>query len=313
MKGHIEMKYKIDMQKEDTNEIVKTVHFDAENNEKAVNEYNHIADTLNHQNKGLYFTLSDSEDKTILTSNKAISKYININEMAYKYMPFQIGLPTAKETPSIYIAVDSVPLSEGINRLAEKMADVADVCFIVSSTKENIKQNFDYIRENIPSVKAENILFVADKEKDKTKYVKNHHRNKDDIKTESHAEISILLSSSEKDLNDWSEKGGTAIQLVDERHLRTRGHFVDVNLERAYSSEQRKESIINNACIGVLTEYDNLTEKVISDKDLDVKYEPVVKGQFVPCNSPLDKDDTENELLIDGEEEELEEDFCMEM
>lgn len=306
------MNYKIDMQKEDTNEIVKTVHFDAENNEKAVNEYNRIADTLNQQNKGLYITLSDSEDKTILTSNKAISKYININEMAYKYMPFQIGLPTAKETPSIYIAVDGVPLSEGINRLAEKMADEADVCFIVSSTKDNIKQSFDYIRENIPSVKEENILFVADKEKDKTKFVKNHHRNKDDIKTESHAEISILLSSSEKDLKDWSGKGGIAIQLVDENHPKTQNTYVDVNLENQFSKE-RKENIINSGCIGVLTEYDNLMEKVIRDKDLDVKYEPIVKGQFVPCNFPLDKEDTENELFIDCEEEELEEDFCMEM
>jgi hypothetical protein len=296
--------YKIDVQKRDTNELVQSIEFNAESVEQALKDYHTFCQT---EDKGTYCTLSDSNDVAIATSNEAIGKYINIPEIPYKVAPFNLGKFEEKETPSIYIAIDGVPLAEGVNRLAEKMSECAEVCIIATSQQKDIKPCFDYLRENMPSVKPENIIFMGDGTKDKTNFVKHHHHYQKvgmngyqqiTTDTPSHAEISMLLSSSEKDLKDWEAKGGTAMQLVDESHPQTYGSYVNVSIEG--KSEERKGQSINGCCIGVLHDYDNLILKTLNEKGFDAVLHQAVadkdnymreyirddvtkkEGQFVP-------------------------------
>lgn len=300
------MKYKIDIQRYDTNEIVETANISADDIDMAVKRYNDFVKKDNQPE--MYYTLSDNDGKSILTSNENM-RYVNSHPMAYICSPFGTVNIVDKETPSIYLAINEIPLSDGVNKLIEKLADDVDMCIIVASEQKDIRKNFDYIRENMPSVKQNNIFFLSDTEKDKTKYIKKHHHNpmgRYIENTESHAEISILLSSSEKDLADWSAKGGIALELVDENHKKTHETgFVDVSSSDDIS--------INGACIGILHEYDNLMLETIKDKQLNVKYKPIIEGQLVPVENienEFDDFDDEMEDLIDEHEEDF--GFCFE-
>lgn len=297
------MEYKIDVQRYNTNEIVGTTNINADNIDMAVKLYDKFISDKDQ--KTMYYTLSDGNNKPLLTSNETM-KHINSAEMAYKYMPFGTANIVDREVPSIYIAVNKIPLSNGVKKLAETLASEADVdmCVIATSEQKDIRQVYDYIRENMPSINYNNIFFVSDDEKDKTKYIKQHHHNPKGRyieHPESQAEISILLSSSEKDIADWSEKGGMALKLVDENSEKPQ----DIGFVNVSSAD---EHTINGACIGILHEFDNLTKQVINDKQLNMRYEPQVEGQLVPTEPELSEQD-EEDFSNDYEENY---DFCLE-
>lgn len=86
--------------------------------------------------------------------------------------------------------------------LAEELDKIGiDVCVISSSDYRSLKDKYDWLKENLPFLKDENIFFCPIGT-DKTKFIKGN------------ANISILIDDYNPNLEKWDKAGGLGIKTI---------------------------------------------------------------------------------------------------
>lgn len=257
-----------------------------------------IADAMQYAKQhlqGKEITVYDEEERVVFTDNPYTAKYLNIPAEDYAYgdrerFAESLNLPHSN-SPSIYVDMDGVvalwqatktaeelfnpenhyfrtvpPVDEYI-RLVKALVDAgADVCIISAADRGTIKDKFDWLRENMPFIKPENIFF-APIGADKTEFIKGN------------ADKSILIDDYKVNLKAWKEHGGMAIKALNGVNsrptLEQAQGFVDVGCYRTDKSEQRINFDVRGAAFGIMREYDILLGKDL-DKENIVNKEPFV-------------------------------------